>query len=259
MLLRRITTHVKEQNWFAVGVDFIIVVIGVFIGIQVANWNDTRTNEYRETEILGTIYNELKEDRIELQIGRDAAIVTISSASYVLKAAGVDVDEELVLPTSRMLDTATTSDAILVPVAISFSEDQKQRLWSSIVVGYYPTINATSIEALIGAGSLDMITDETIRENLQGYRNNAVALRGSQAETIKAFRTIAVRAGQERGYSPFSRTADQDFIERVKDDDELLAVIATQREYAALHLALIESTDNAASQLLAQIETLGLE
>ncbi|MEL6857118.1 MAG: DUF6090 family protein [Pseudomonadota bacterium] len=259
MLLRRITTHVKEQNWFAVGVDFIIVVIGVFIGIQVANWNDTRTNEYRETEILGTIYNELKEDRIELQIGRDAAIVTISSASYVLKAAGVDVDEELVLPTSRMLDTATTSDAILVPVAISFSEDQKQRLWSSIVVGYYPTINATSIEALIGAGSLDMITDETIRENLQGYRNNAVALRGSQADTIKAFRTIAVRAGQERGYSPFSRTADQDFIERVKDDDELLAVIATQREYAALHLALIESTDNAASQLLAQIETLGLE
>jgi len=40
MLLRRIAQHVKEQNWFAVGIDFVIVVIGVFIGIQVANWND---------------------------------------------------------------------------------------------------------------------------------------------------------------------------------------------------------------------------
>ena len=45
MLLRRITKHVKAQNWFAVGIDFAIVVIGVFIGIQVANWNDTRNDE----------------------------------------------------------------------------------------------------------------------------------------------------------------------------------------------------------------------
>ena len=29
MLLRRITQHVKDQNWFAVAVDFVIVVIGV--------------------------------------------------------------------------------------------------------------------------------------------------------------------------------------------------------------------------------------
>lgn len=32
-------TH-KTQNWFAVGLDFVIVVFGVVIGIQVANWND---------------------------------------------------------------------------------------------------------------------------------------------------------------------------------------------------------------------------
>ncbi len=42
MLLRRITKHVKDQNWFAVGIDFFIVVSGVFIGLQVANWNEAR-------------------------------------------------------------------------------------------------------------------------------------------------------------------------------------------------------------------------
>ena len=42
MLLRRITEHVKAQNWFAVAIDFVIVVVGVFIGIQVANWNEAR-------------------------------------------------------------------------------------------------------------------------------------------------------------------------------------------------------------------------
>ncbi|GAB5456162.1 MAG: hypothetical protein Hens2KO_23910 [Henriciella sp.] len=43
MLLRRITKHVKEQNWFAVGVDFVIVVVGVFIGLQVSNWGEARS------------------------------------------------------------------------------------------------------------------------------------------------------------------------------------------------------------------------
>ncbi|MEN7341970.1 MAG: hypothetical protein AAAFM81_03475 [Pseudomonadota bacterium] len=35
----------KAHDWFAVGIDFVIVVIGVFIGIQVANWNDVQTNQ----------------------------------------------------------------------------------------------------------------------------------------------------------------------------------------------------------------------
>jgi hypothetical protein len=42
MLLRRVIEHVREQNWLAVFIDFLIVVVGVFIGIQVANWNEER-------------------------------------------------------------------------------------------------------------------------------------------------------------------------------------------------------------------------
>jgi len=34
MILRRLTKHVKDQNWFAVGLDFVIVVIGVFVGMR---------------------------------------------------------------------------------------------------------------------------------------------------------------------------------------------------------------------------------
>ena len=42
MLLRRVMKHVKDQNWTTVALDFMIVVVGVFIGIQVSNWNDVR-------------------------------------------------------------------------------------------------------------------------------------------------------------------------------------------------------------------------
>ena len=39
MILRRDIEHVKMQHWTAVAVDFVIVVMGLFIGIQVANCN----------------------------------------------------------------------------------------------------------------------------------------------------------------------------------------------------------------------------
>jgi hypothetical protein len=50
MLLRKLTQHVKDQNWFAVALDFVIVVMGVFIGLQVDNWNATRSDQ-REYEM----------------------------------------------------------------------------------------------------------------------------------------------------------------------------------------------------------------
>lgn len=42
MRLRSISKNLNDQNWLAVLLDFFIVVMGVFIGIQLGNWNDTR-------------------------------------------------------------------------------------------------------------------------------------------------------------------------------------------------------------------------
>tara|TARA_R110000868_G_scaffold100893_17_gene277698 strand:+ start:147 stop:536 length:390 start_codon:yes stop_codon:yes gene_type:complete len=48
MLLRSITKHVKEQNWFAVFVDFLIVVVGILIAFQITNWSEQKSarNDY---------------------------------------------------------------------------------------------------------------------------------------------------------------------------------------------------------------------
>lgn len=61
MLLRRMMLHVKEQNWFAVGLDFLIVVVGVFIGIQVSNWNDVRRDRQAESIYLDRLGREIAE------------------------------------------------------------------------------------------------------------------------------------------------------------------------------------------------------
>ena len=59
MLLRSITKHVVNQNWFAVAVDLVIVVVGVFIGIQVSNWNDERGDAEDSREFTERLRNDL--------------------------------------------------------------------------------------------------------------------------------------------------------------------------------------------------------
>lgn len=59
MLLRRIAEHVKAQNWTAVALDFVIVVVGVFIGIQVANWNEVQSNKAGLATSLERLDNEV--------------------------------------------------------------------------------------------------------------------------------------------------------------------------------------------------------
>lgn len=61
MLLRRVTEHVKMQNWTAVGLDFAIVVIGVFVGLQVSNLNETRQLKIDERATLIRLQAEAEE------------------------------------------------------------------------------------------------------------------------------------------------------------------------------------------------------
>lgn len=51
MILRRLIENLRAQNWTAIALEFLIVVIGVFLGTQVSNWNQERL-EKRETERL---------------------------------------------------------------------------------------------------------------------------------------------------------------------------------------------------------------
>mgnify|MGYP006866152529 CR=1 FL=1 len=61
MILRRITQHIKEQNWFAVVLDFIIVILGILIAFQITNWNEERQTKAVELRTLEQIEIEFTE------------------------------------------------------------------------------------------------------------------------------------------------------------------------------------------------------
>lgn len=66
MVVRRIREHVAEHNWFAVAVDVVIVVVGVFLGLQANNWNQDRIERAAAAEYRQQIIDDLKANELDL-------------------------------------------------------------------------------------------------------------------------------------------------------------------------------------------------
>lgn len=86
MLLRRVTEHVKTQNWTAVAIDFVIVVVGVFIGIQVSNWNEKVAFMKREQTLMHELRGEVVQNIAEVQSKGNGFLVSAAAARRVLDA-----------------------------------------------------------------------------------------------------------------------------------------------------------------------------
>ena len=93
MILRRLTKHVKDQNWFAVGLDFVIVVTGVFIGLQASNWNDDRETRQRAAVFSERLTQDLRYEawayeyliayNRDVRAGAKAAIDALSGTGHL--------------------------------------------------------------------------------------------------------------------------------------------------------------------------------
>ncbi len=142
MILRRVIEHVKAQNWTAVALDFVIVVVGVFIGIQVSNWNDGRRVEALEQSYLTRLADDLNDN-----IARFNAEIEFSSASR----------DHLTGFLEALKDPAT-SDADLVRHTINYLNDGV----------FYSKLQTTetTFNDLQSTGNLDTIRDKKLREAL---------------------------------------------------------------------------------------------
>ena len=52
MILRRVALSLRQQNWTTIFIEFVLLVVGVFLGIQAANWNEARREHALEADYL---------------------------------------------------------------------------------------------------------------------------------------------------------------------------------------------------------------
>jgi hypothetical protein len=65
MILRRLAQSIRRQDWFAVAIEFVIVVAGIFVGLQVTDWNERRQLRERELNYLQRMTEDLSRMRAE--------------------------------------------------------------------------------------------------------------------------------------------------------------------------------------------------
>lgn len=63
MILRRLAEAIRRQDWFTVLLEIVIVMIGIFLGLQVNAWNQSRIDRAEEAVFLQALY----QDVIELE------------------------------------------------------------------------------------------------------------------------------------------------------------------------------------------------
>ena len=59
MILRRLAANLRAQNWTTVAIELAIVIVGVFIGIEAANWNQQRQQRDETRVLLSQLHVEL--------------------------------------------------------------------------------------------------------------------------------------------------------------------------------------------------------
>jgi hypothetical protein len=143
MILRRIADAFRRQDWFTVLVETLIVVLGVFVGLQVSNWNAERLERTQERDYLIRLHDDFVES-INGQT-RDLNFLTqqLSDQAAILKSL----------------------------VACDVSTDDKAAFQRGInTLGYInpPRIFRRTVDEMVAAGRTDIIRNQALKDQLSG-------------------------------------------------------------------------------------------
>ena len=144
MILRSLASAIRGQNWFTVVLEILIVVSGIFIGLQVDGWNDARKDRLTEQRYLERIYAALAADIVSIERSIESANSRRGMGQLLLQALD---DPELVHAS---------------PGAFFIAIEQAGYTLS-------PTINDFAFEELKNSGRLAIIQSDETREALTAY------------------------------------------------------------------------------------------
>lgn len=167
MILRRVIAHFRKQEWTAIFLDFVIVVVGVFVGLQVSNWNAARQAQVR-ADIYGA--------RLAADLRHEAWAYEYQIAYYK------EVRTNALRAAAAMTDGPALSDEQLVISAYRASQY------------IYNGSRRATFDEMVATGDIGIIADRRLRETaLTYYADPTVATNSEEArnsEYRKMFRRI---------------------------------------------------------------------
>jgi hypothetical protein len=130
MLLHRFARSLTDQNWMAIAIEFVLLVLGVFLGIQVSNWNQGLADQRLGRAYSARLATDLRQDlasrrrlvayyaTVLASIERtDALLANPQSDTEELAAAAYRASEINFIPSARATwdEIVSSGDTGLLP------------------------------------------------------------------------------------------------------------------------------------------------
>ncbi|MCZ4299269.1 hypothetical protein [Henriciella marina] len=139
MILRRLAMSIRKQDWFTVLIETLIVVLGVFLGIQVANWNDARIERSMERQYLVRLHDDMQRSAVAIR----------NSNTFL---AGQVENEGVLLSSLKSCEIAEADRSAVVAALGSLGKYN------------FAVVDRDLVDQLRASGQFDVISNRKVRE-----------------------------------------------------------------------------------------------
>ncbi len=174
MILQRLSRAIHELDWFTATLELVILVIGIYIGLQVDDWVSEREDRQTETTYLELLTRDVAELRqeVEAQYAFEKDKVNVAALAYELltsddpSAHRVELGEFLTMLSSRRT----------------------------------PNLDSATYEQMVSSGHLQLIRNPELRDKLVRHfgvmRNDAAIIGKNNQDLIDdIYQPFLLRAG----------------------------------------------------------------
>ncbi len=236
MILRRVIAHVGKQEWTAIGIDLAIVIVGVFIGIQVSNWNAQREANQRGALFTERLKADLRDEAWYYQLQIEYGRQVLANAERAVAVLGNG--------------SAESSEALLIDAYRATQYKQRAR-------------SRSTFDELVSTGTIGLIRNPTLRNTAMQVFNfptlDNVSREGMQSRYREAFRMTVSndvqRALMKHCGDRFVEVGDYEGLEELLDYQCRTDLPAAQIDAAATALRKNENLVPLLRLRIADIET----
>jgi hypothetical protein len=213
--------HVKDQNWLAVGLDFLVVVSGIFLGMQVTDWNNSRKDRALERIYIERLAEDLQDDLRVFTRVYDESLQKREDITYI---------NDLI--SGR--DTGPFDPIKFIKAASNFGHIRA------------PGPGQTTWDELVSTGRMELIRNHAIKAEIAEYYEHFGRYH-SQTHTIEEIQLRFTRI-KERWYSveqvprlfnqeyeSFTEQEARTILEIMRQDDELRNIMSNLAEIVEIY------------------------
>ena len=243
MILRRVIEHFRKQEWTAIAIDFLTVVVGVFVGLQVNNWNAARADHAKERIFLASLANDIRNDIAEIdEINRVSTFRLSAMLHLIEEASGATIPQ--------LLDSARGK--IELEAAPAYDPDDPKTIGVAMFILTTLDGNRLAYDTMVNTGGIGVIRDRALLRRIQAYYAD-VDKALTFEESLETNRVKLVDAQQQAGLSPVDAMPASALAARFRDDPALLAAAKNYCLYTNRHLKIMRELKTEAEGLAASI------